>query len=86
MYKRRRSLLHRKAAASDNKRRLLLASFTLTLDADDRLVGEVVYYDRATVLRQLGVFREPDTITGRVLTAINHPLTIARAFGRRIID
>jgi hypothetical protein len=56
------------------------------LDADDRLVGEVVYYDRATVLRQLGVFREPDTITGRVLTAINHPLTIARAFGRRIID
>jgi steroid delta-isomerase-like uncharacterized protein len=51
-----------------------------TFDADDRLAGERIYYDRATVLRQLGVFREPSTAFGRVMTALTHPLTIARAY------
>ena len=51
-----------------------------TFDADDRLAGERIYYDRATVLRQLGVFREPSTVFGRVMTALTHPLTIARAY------
>jgi hypothetical protein len=31
-----------------------------TFDDEDRLAGEKIYYDRATVLRQLGVFHEPD--------------------------
>jgi steroid delta-isomerase-like uncharacterized protein len=31
-----------------------------TFDAADRLAGEKIYYDRATVLRQLGIFHEPD--------------------------
>jgi steroid delta-isomerase-like uncharacterized protein len=53
-----------------------------TFDADDRLAGERIYYDRATVLRQLGVFREPSTGLGRVMTALTHPLTIARAYLR----
>jgi hypothetical protein len=35
---------------------------------------------RATVLRQLGVFREPSSLLGRVLTALTHPVTIARAY------
>ena len=48
-------------------------------------MGEKIYYDRASVLRQLGVFREPTTVAGRLLTAINHPVTNARAFGRKII-
>jgi steroid delta-isomerase-like uncharacterized protein len=51
-----------------------------TFDADDRLAGERIYYDRATVLRQLGVFREPSTGFGRVMTALTHPLTIVRAY------
>ena len=34
-------------------------------------MGEKIYYDRASVLRQLGVFREPTTVAGRLLTAIN---------------
>jgi steroid delta-isomerase-like uncharacterized protein len=51
-----------------------------TFDTDDRLAGERIYYDRATVLRQLGVFREPSTAFGRVMTALTHPLTIARAY------
>ncbi len=54
-----------------------------TFDHEDKLLGERIYYDRATVFRQLGVFREPTSIFGRVLTAINHPLTIARALARK---
>jgi steroid delta-isomerase-like uncharacterized protein len=55
-----------------------------TFDQEDRLLGERIYYDRATIFRQLGVFREPITVLGRLLTAINHPLTIARAFARKL--
>jgi steroid delta-isomerase-like uncharacterized protein len=55
-----------------------------TFDSQDRILGEKIYYDRATVLRQLGVFREPTSIVGRLLTTINHPLTIVRAFGRKL--
>jgi SnoaL-like polyketide cyclase len=55
-----------------------------TFDAADRLAGERVYYDRATVLRQLGVFHEPDRIPGRISTVLTHPLTVARIVGRRL--
>jgi steroid delta-isomerase-like uncharacterized protein len=51
-----------------------------TFDANDRLAGERIYYDRATVLRQLGVFREPSSTLGRMMTALMHPITIARAY------
>jgi hypothetical protein len=54
-----------------------------SFDPTDRLSGERIYYDRATVLGQLGVFREPTGSLGRLLTAINHPLTIAKAFARK---
>jgi steroid delta-isomerase-like uncharacterized protein len=49
-----------------------------SFDAQDRLTGERVYYDRATVLKQLGVFHEPETFAGRLATVVAHPLTIAR--------
>jgi len=52
-------------------------------DADDRLAGERIYYDRAVVLGQLGLFHEPSRGFGRVVTAFTHPLTIARAYLRR---
>ena len=50
-----------------------------TFDSFDRLQGERIYYDRATVLRQLGVFHEPQSLTGRVCTVATHPITFARA-------
>jgi steroid delta-isomerase-like uncharacterized protein len=50
----------------------------------DRLAGEKIYYDRATVLRQVGVFHEPDTRPGRILTALTHPVTMVRALGRKV--
>ena len=55
-----------------------------TFDDDDRLAGERIYYDRATVLRQLGVFREPQTLVGRIGLFLNHPLTIAHALVRSV--
>ena len=54
-----------------------------TFGEDDRLKGERIYYDRAAVLRQLGLFHEPSRGLGRIATAISHPLTIARAYLRR---
>ncbi len=56
-----------------------------TFDQEDKLLGEKIYYDRATILRQLGVFREPTSISGRLFTALNHPVTIAKAFAFKII-
>jgi steroid delta-isomerase-like uncharacterized protein len=56
-----------------------------TFDLQDRLAGEKIYYDRATVLQQLGMFREPSGFMGRLLTALNHPWTIARAVARKML-
>lgn len=46
----------------------------------ERLVGERVYFDQATILRQLGLARDPTSVLGRIALVLNHPLTIARAF------
>ena len=46
---------------------------------DERLVCERVYFDSSTILRQLGVARDPASLSGRLATAVNHPLTIGRA-------
>ena len=51
---------------------------------EDKLVCERVYFDQLTVLRQLGVARDPTTLTGRVETLVGHPLTIGRALVRRV--
>ena len=40
-----------------------------TFDAEDRLAGERIYYDRGSVLRQLGVFHEAQTALGQLGTA-----------------
>ena len=55
-----------------------------TFDDDDRLAGERIYYDRATLLRQLGVFHEPDRALGRVTTMLTHPLTMTHVVMRKV--
>ena len=50
----------------------------------ESLVCERVYFDSATILRQLGLAYDPMTLTGRVATAVNHPVTIGRALVRRV--
>lgn len=48
----------------------------------ERLAGERIYYDRATVLRQVGVFRDPETALGRILTVLMHPVTMGKVVAR----
>jgi steroid delta-isomerase-like uncharacterized protein len=54
-----------------------------TFDAGNRLAGERIYYDRATVLAQLGVFHDPESLRGRIATALTHPLTMAAIVARK---
>jgi hypothetical protein len=61
----------------------ILAVFVF--EGDDQLVCERVYFDQLTVLRQLGIARDPTTVSGRVGTLIGHPLTIGRGVVRRVI-
>jgi hypothetical protein len=56
-----------------------------TFDAYDNLAGERIYYDRGTVLRQLGVFYEPQTVLGQISILATHPCTIARTFARNLL-
>jgi steroid delta-isomerase-like uncharacterized protein len=56
----------------------------LFLFEEDRLVCERVYFDAATVLRQLGIAHDPLTLKGRLATVVNHPVTIGRALVRQI--
>jgi steroid delta-isomerase-like uncharacterized protein len=51
---------------------------------EDKLVCERVYFDQLTVLRQLGIARDPTSLTGRVETLVSHPVTIGRALVRRV--
>jgi steroid delta-isomerase-like uncharacterized protein len=53
-----------------------------SFSADDLLAGERIYYDRGMVLGQLGLFHEPVRGWQRLVTAISHPVTIARAYLR----
>ena len=51
----------------------------------ERLVCERVYFDAATILRQLGIAHDPLTLKGRLATALNHPLTVGGAFLRQAL-
>jgi steroid delta-isomerase-like uncharacterized protein len=48
------------------------------------LLCERVYFDQGTVLRQLGIARDPLSLLGRLGTAVSHPVTIARGAIRTI--
>jgi steroid delta-isomerase-like uncharacterized protein len=50
----------------------------------DKLIGERVYFDQTTVLRQLGIARDPLSITGRLQTVVGHPWTIWRGVVRQV--
>jgi steroid delta-isomerase-like uncharacterized protein len=46
---------------------------------EDELVCERVYFDTNTILRQLGIARDPMSLGGRLATVVNHPLTVGKA-------
>lgn len=52
----------------------------------ERIVCERVYFDIATILRQLGVAHDPLTLRGRIATVLNHPVTIGTAVAKAIAD
>jgi steroid delta-isomerase-like uncharacterized protein len=56
-----------------------------TFDNANRLAGEKIYYDRATVLRQLGLFHEPESLPGRIAAVLTHPVTMARIVRRKAL-
>jgi steroid delta-isomerase-like uncharacterized protein len=57
-----------------------------TFDEENRLAGEKIYYDRATVLRQLGIFHEPGGALAIIATVLTHPLTVAQTIGRMLFS
>jgi steroid delta-isomerase-like uncharacterized protein len=50
---------------------------------DERIVCERVYFDQATILRQLGLAHDPQSLAGRLSLLVSHPLTAGRALLRR---
>lgn len=46
---------------------------------DEKIVIERVYFDQATIMRQLGVAHDPSSVVGRLSTLVTHPVTIGRA-------
>lgn len=66
-------------------RRFELPFLAIFVFHGDRLVCERVYFDTATLFRQLGVVRDPTTVAGRLETLAAHPLTIGRGLVRRLI-
>ena len=55
-----------------------------TFGEDGKIAGERIYYDRATLLRQIGIFREPVNLTSRLLLLLNHPVSITSAWLRSV--
>jgi hypothetical protein len=76
--------LGRSAACHPPGRRFEQQFLAIFVFEDDGLVCERVYYDVATVLQQLGIARDFDSLSGRLETAASHPLTISRALVRRV--
>jgi len=52
---------------------------------DDRMVCERTYFDLGTLLRQLGVARDPNSLGGQIATMVNHPVTVAGAYLRKLL-
>ena len=51
----------------------------------ERMMGERIFFDLNTALRQLGVARDPNTLAGKITTALNHPVTLGRALVRNMV-
>ena len=62
-----------------------LSILSVFLFEGDKLVCERVYFDANTMLRHLGVARDPLSLTGSLGTVAAHPVTIGRGIIRRLI-
>ena len=55
-----------------------------SFDEGGMLAGERIYYDRGSVLRQVGLYHDPQSFVGRLEILLAHPITVARAYGRKL--
>jgi steroid delta-isomerase-like uncharacterized protein len=55
-----------------------------TFDEDELLELERTYYDKAKILEQLGIFKDPRTPLGKVAAVLTPPFEIVRALVRRV--
>jgi hypothetical protein len=55
-----------------------------TFDEQGLLELERTYYDKAEVLEQLGIFKDPRKPLGRVLAVLTPPFATVRAFVKRL--
>ena len=63
----------------------MLAIFEFESEGErEGIVCERVYFDTATIQRQLGIAHDPASAAGRVTTILSHPLTIGRALTRQM--
>jgi steroid delta-isomerase-like uncharacterized protein len=53
--------------------------------ANGMLASERIYYDRAGVLHQVGIYHEPVGVRGRLATALSHPVTLVQAYARKLL-
>ncbi|WP_394836484.1 ester cyclase [Pendulispora rubella] len=63
-------------------RRVEYPMLNVFLFEEDRLVCEEMYFDLLTPLKQLGIARDPTSVSGRIGAALNHPLTVGGALLR----
>jgi steroid delta-isomerase-like uncharacterized protein len=54
-----------------------------SFDGEDNM-GERLYFDLHTVLRQLGIARDPNSMGGKIESMLLHPLTILKALFRKL--
>jgi steroid delta-isomerase-like uncharacterized protein len=65
-------------------RRYELPFLAIFVFEGEDLVCERVYMDTNTLARQLGIARDPLSLSGRLGTVASHPFTIARGVVRRV--
>jgi steroid delta-isomerase-like uncharacterized protein len=53
-------------------------------DDEGKLAGERIYYDRGSVLHQVGLYHDPQSFIGRLEILLAHPFTVAQAYGRKL--
>src|SRR3984957_2310064 len=56
-----------------------------TFDAEDRLAGEKIYYDRGIIWRQLGILHEPDSHLRKITIQAAHPVTMVHAYVPKLL-
>jgi steroid delta-isomerase-like uncharacterized protein len=57
-----------------------------SFDSDGKLAGERIYYDRGNVLQQIGLYRDPRSFLGGIEAFLAHPITILRAFFKKLFS